>query len=262
MDEDGWRGEDEEWFDEEEDADDGGEGDGGDDDEVPLPGVSPALSDMLGRLRGHPMFEFLAQLGGIVRPLGAAGGVGPGVAAAGAFPVMPGGMGGMGGLALPDALRVPIPPQFGGGGGGGAQTEVEPEQFFRTLLAMTGGLDGLGGATAAAAAAAGVAVGTKRTPEQVVAAQDAWLEAQAAETARIQEDAEQLLAVPDSTPVFVDVAGVTAVKQQASSAAVRAALKDAPFVEALLQKMAARAGSLDAPLGGPLLQKTVQLLHG
>ena len=166
----------------------------------------------------------------------------------------------MGGLALLDALRVPIWPQFGGGGGGGAQTEVEPEQFFRTLLAMTGGLDGLGGATAAAAA--GVAVGTKRTPEQVVAAQDAWLEAQAAETARIQEDAEQLLAVPDSTPVFVDVAGVTAVKQQASSAAVRAALKDAPFVEALLQKMAARAGSLDAPLGGPLLQKTVQLLHG
>ena len=257
MDEDGGGGEDEEWFDEEEDEDDGGEGDGGDDNEVPLPGVSPALSDMLGRLRGHPMFEFLAPLGGIVPPPGAAGGVGPGVAAAGAFPVMPGGMGG---LALLDALRVPISPQFGGGGGGGAQTEVEPEQFFRTLLAMTGGLDGLGGATAAAAA--GVAVGTKRTPEQVVAAQDAWLEAQAAETARIQEDAEQLLAVPDSTPVFVDVAGVTAVKQQASSAAVRAALKDAPFVEALLQKMAARAGSLDAPLGGPLLQKTVQLLHG
>ena len=247
----------------------GDDEDGEDSEDAPLPGVAPALTDMLNRLRGHPMFDFLAQLGGAALPAVAAA---AGAEAAGAahgpeapppvFPFMtgPGGEAamGMGSLALLGALGVPMPGGMGGGPGG-APTEAQEELFFRTLMSMHPG------ASHGFAAAAGVAGGgaiARRTPEQVVAAQDAWLEAQAAEQARIAADVEQLLAVPESAPVFVDVCGVAAVQQRARSAAVRNALKDQQFVAALLQKMAERVGHVGGTLHGPLLQKTAAMMAG
>ena len=267
MDEDGdGGGGDEEGY-EWEDDEDGDEGDDGED--APMPGVAPALTDMLNRLRGHPMFDFLAQLGGAALPAVAAA---AGAEAAGAahgpeapppvFPFMtgPGGEAamGMGSLALLGALGVPMPGGMGGGPGG-APTEAQEELFFRTLMSMH---PGASHGFAAAAGVAGGGANERQTPEQVVAAQDAWLEAQAAEQARIAADAEQLLAVPESAPVFVDVCGVAAVQQRARSAAVRNALKDQQFVAALLQKMAERAGRVDGRLNGPLLQKTAAMLAG
>jgi hypothetical protein len=260
-------GEDEEGYVWDEDEDDEEEEEGGDDeddgeDAQPMPGVAPALQDMLHRLRGHPMFDLLAQLGGAGLPQAAAAAAV--AAAAGAahgpdappplIPMFPGPDGeagmGMGDLAMLGALGVPMP-----GGGGPAA-----ESFFRNLMSAMhpGGPPGF-------AAAVGAVPGggsARRTPEQVVAAQDAWLEAQAAEQARIAADAEQLLAVPETAPVFVDVCGVAAAQQRAKSEAVCNALKDQQFVQALLQKMAERAGGTEAPLNGPLLQKTVAMLAG
>jgi hypothetical protein len=198
-------------------------------------GVGPAgdplgFAEMMGQMRNHPLFGMLAHL-----PIAG---------------------GGLFGGPMPPGLAAHLAEMQDAFAAG-----ATPEDAMRAMMAAATGLAGGAGPNLRGPAERRVAL----SPEAVVASQDRWLQAQAAEQARINADAAQLLAVPDSAPVFVDACGVTAVSQGAVSEAVRTALADPAFVDALLARMAAAArsgeGGGSSQLNGPNVQRAVHLLR-
>ena len=198
-------------------------------------GVGPSgdpldFAEMMGQMRNHPMFGMLAHL-----PIAG---------------------GGLFGGPMPPGLAAHLAEMQDAFTAG-----ATPEDVMRAMMAAATGLAGGAGPNLRGPAERRVAL----SPEAVVASQDRWLQAQAAEQARINADAAQLLAVPDSAPVFVDACGVTAVSQGAVSEAVRTALADPAFVDALLARMAAAArsgeGGGSSQLNGPNVQRAVHLLR-